>query len=128
MRPARSGQSGSVYVEALVGVAILAVALIPILGSFAVTPAALDQAAGYAGALNLARGELEALHALSGPEWDALTDEGPHPAGAGYTLQREVSLSPEAPDLKEVRVTVTWTDSRGHPGSVTLTTLVARRP
>lgn len=123
---------GGVYVEALVAVAILAIALVPIIGSYAVTPAAQRQAAGYVAAMNIARGRLEELHSLppTGPDsWESLVS-------GTTTVQRDQQTytvittvdPPRTPNLKDVRVTVRWTDPRGITAEITLGTSVARRP
>ncbi|MFZ5817985.1 MAG: type IV pilus modification PilV family protein [Bacillota bacterium] len=122
-------EAGGIYVEALVAVAVLAIALVPIIGGFAVTPAAQRQASQHAVALNLARGRLEALHGLSGAAWDGLADQTELVTleGQAYSVETDVE-DPRAEGLRDVRVTVRWTDARGLTDQVSLVTSVARRP
>ncbi len=124
----RRDQQGSLLVEALVGVAILAVALVPIFSSFWVAPAAQSQAGRQAVALAIARSRLETLHALAPSAWDALASTGPTPDPVQPDYRVAVTVAPSTPGLKDVTVTVTWQPAGGAPGSVTLTTSVARRP
>jgi type II secretory pathway pseudopilin PulG len=112
--------------EVVVAVAILSIAVLPILWSFAMAPSARQQAGRTEGALAIARGCLERLHALKGSEWDAIppcTTDQPE-----YTVQQTVTDRPGVAGLKDVTVTVSWTDLRGEIHSVTLSTSVARRP
>lgn len=110
-------------------IAILAIALVPIVGSYAVTPGAQRQAAGYAQAMNIARERLEELHSLSAAGWDSLSS-------SSTSIQRDaqsysVSTRVEAPrtdNLRDVWVTVRWTDPRGRTEEITLGTSIGRRP
>lgn len=122
-------QQGGIYVEALVAIAILAVALVPILGTYALTPAAQRQASGYSGAVNIARGRLEALHALTPAEWDSLSNQTNQVTldGQAYTVIRAVD-QPRQEGLRDVRVTVRWTDPKGVTAEITLATSIVRRP
>lgn len=125
---------GALYVEALIAAAILAIALIPLIGVFSLTPKAQQDSARQITALNLARQELEALHA-----------RGPAAAGGGYqetvelngvTYTVDVKVAPweepegeeEEPLLYDITATVTWTDASGGIHQVTLASAVARRP
>lgn len=122
-------QQGGIYVEALVAIAILAVALVPILGTYAITPAAQRQASGYSAAINIARGRLEALHALTPAEWNSLSNQTDQVTleGEAFTVIRAVD-PPRSPGLRDVRVTVRWTDPKGVTAEITLGTSVVRRP
>lgn len=122
-------QAGGVYVEAVVAIAILAIALVPIIGSYAITPAAQRQAAGYSAAMNIARGRLEELHGLPPASWDSLTTSTVTVTRdqQSYTVTTAVD-PPRTSNLRDVRVTVRWTDPKGIAGEITLGTSVARRP
>lgn len=130
MRRLWQEQRGNIYIEALVAVAILVVALAPILGGFAMTPAVQEQSGRRLAALNIARGRLESLHALSGPAWDGLdtTAPAPDPRSPDYAVRLTVTPRPGLTDLKDVTVTVGWADNRGRSHTLDLTTSVARRP
>lgn len=117
-------EAGSIYVEALVAMAILSIALIPIFGAFVITPAAQQQAGRRMEALNVARGELERLHSLPGDEWEQLTTATLATPG-GFTLYREVS--PPEQGLRQIQVRVTWQSPKGGEQQVTLATAIARR-
>lgn len=116
-------QRGSIYVEALVAVAILALALIPLLGAFAISPAAQKQAGQHGIALNIARERLESLHTPH-PTWPAPT-EVVNQGGAEY--QVVTSSAERTAGLQDVTITVSWTDGKGNRQHVTLATSVARR-
>lgn len=123
-------EGGSIYVQTLVAVAILSLALIPLFGAFIISPAAHRQAGQQTAALNLVRGRLESIHALTGDAWDDLTDETTTEVVDGLEYQIRLAVGPESPDqegLRHVRVIVTWTD-RGQEHRVSLATAVARRP
>lgn len=123
-----SGERGSIYIEALLAVAIMAVALIPIFSSFGLGPASEEQAARQIAALNIARAKLESLHTLSQEEWTYLADtSAPDTADPAYTVSLKVTEPDPKLELKDVIVTVSWSDHRGRPESVQLTTSVARR-
>lgn len=98
---------GGIYVEALVAIAILAIALVPIIGSYGVTPAAQRQAGAYVAATNIARGRLETLHGLSGSDWDNLASltEEVSVDGQRYTVVRTVKPA-RADGLRDVLITV----------------------
>lgn len=119
---------GSIYVEALVALAILSLALIPLVGTFLITPAAHRQAEYQTAALNLARAHLEALHALTPRAWDDLVSDTDYDEvnGQDYAIAMVVTQPEEA--LKQVLVTVSWLDPKGRSGEVSLATAVARRP
>lgn len=121
-------EEGNLYVEALVALAILSLALIPLLGSFLVTPGAHRQAELQTAALNLARARLESLHALTPRGWDDLASDHDYDevGGQAFEIALEVTQPEEA--LKQVLVTVSWLDPKGRPGEVSLATAVARRP
>lgn len=125
----RTDMTGGIYIEALVAIAVLAIALVPILGTFAITPAAQRQAGKYTVAVNIARGRLEALHGLTGAEWESLSDiiQAVEVEGQVYTIDTDVD-SPREEGLRDVRVTVRWVDAKGAPARLTLATSVARRP
>ena len=129
MRRFREEIRGGIYIEALVAIAVLTIALVPIIGAFAITPAAQRQAGKHIAAVNLARGRLEALHAISGEEFDALIDlsEAVTLDGQPYQILTDVDEPREA-GLRDVRVTVFWTDSKGAEARLMLGTSVARRP
>lgn len=125
-------QRGSIYVEALVAIAILAIALIPLIGTWFVTPGAQAQAGQQMVAMNLARAKLEAAHALTPTEWDSLasSSEVVERSGLPYTIVSEVTSPTDAglnAHLKHLRVVVSWTNARGTVQQVVLTTSVARR-
>lgn len=121
---------GSLLVEALVGMAILSVALLPIFAGFMTGPAAQRQAGQHLAALNIARARLESLHTLTPREWDGLTPTGPtpDPAQPEYDVALAVAPRPDLSGLKDVTVTVAWVDGRGNRSAVSLATAVARRP
>jgi Tfp pilus assembly protein PilV len=123
-------QQGNILVEGVVAAAILVVALIPIFGSFMLAPQVHRQTGSRTVALNIARARLERLHALTGAEWDALppSETAPDPSDPAYTVTQTVTPRAGLAGLKDVQVTVTWTDQRGRPQRLTLTTAVARRP
>lgn len=129
MRRLRTEQTGGIYIEALVAIAVLSLALVPIIGAFAITPAAQRQAGRYVVAANLARGRLEALHGLSGALWESLSDtaETVTQEGQAYTVETDVE-PPRAEGLRDVRVIIRWTDGKGASARLTLGTSVARRP
>jgi Tfp pilus assembly protein PilV len=128
--PRLRAESGSIYLEALIAIAVLSLALLPLIGAFIITPAAHRQAGQQMAALNLARGRLESLHALSGDSWDDLDEETTIEAVDGQEYTVHLVVEPERPDqegLRHVRVVVTWT-GRGQERRVSLATAVARRP
>lgn len=129
MRGLRSEMTGGIYIEALVAMAVLTIALVPIMGAFAITPAAQRQAGRYVVAVNLARGRLEALHALPGAEWESLSDrtETVIQEGQAYRVETDVD-APRQEGLRDVRVTIRWTDGKGADARLTLGTSLARRP
>lgn len=129
MRRLRSELAGGIYIEALVAIAVLSIALVPIIGAFAITPAAQRQAGRYVVAVNIARGRMEALHALPGTQWESLSDmtETVTQEGQAYTVETDVD-APRADGLRDVRVTIRWTDGKGADARLTLGTSVTRRP
>lgn len=122
-------ERGSIYLEALVATALLALALLPVYGIFGVVPAADRHASRHLTALNLARSELEWANGLDAAGWTALAgDPAPRPASQpGYEISRSVQARPAPLALKDVTVTVTWADHRGRRQSLSLSTAVARR-
>lgn len=124
-----AGQRGSILTETLVAAAVLAVALIPIFGSFSLGPATHDLVGRRAAAISIARGEAERLHTLTPAEWANLPAHAtyPDPADPTYTVTRSVIERTGVAGLKDVTVTVAWTDSRGRPQRVDLATAVAGR-
>lgn len=129
MRKGRAGERGSIYAEALVSVAILAVALLPVFGGFLLGPRVQDETGRRNVALAIARGRLERLHALSGDAWDALPGEtsGPDPDNPAYTVTLRTEPRDGVDGLKDVTVAVQWVDGRQRPQSVSLATAVSRR-
>lgn len=146
LRRLRTDTQGGIYLEALVALAILAIALVPMIGAFAATPTAQQESGEYLTAMNVARERLEELHDLSGAQWDALQDRSSSTEinGVRYSWDRTVTRRPQPPPqvegeepeegdpladlLLDVSVTVTWTDRTGDERQVTLATSVARRP
>lgn len=130
-------QQGSVYIEALVAVAILVVAILPAYSSFVLAPKVQSQASQNLTAMNIARSTLEYYQSISGSQWDCTPPSPPAlctppsppaPDQTGYT----VSVTAAQPDmslpLKTFTVTVNWTDSHGQPNNLVLATSIARRP
>jgi Tfp pilus assembly protein PilV len=118
-------ERGSIYVEAVIAAAVLAVGLLPVFGGWTMVSRAQDQTGRTNQALAIARGYTEKLHALSGAAWDALPP-APFP-DSGYTVTETAVPRTGATGLKDVTVTVSWTDGKGQSHAVTLATSVARR-
>lgn len=125
-------ERGSLYVEAIVAIAIIAVAIMPILAGYVATGRSQEAAGERQVALNLARARLEQLQASARGAWATEVvsrPAQPEPAPYNrYTISQTVALRAGLPDLKDVTVTVTWTDRFGSATSVTLSTSLARRP
>jgi|GEM_PF-1807460 len=124
-------EQGSLFLEILAAMAIVTIGLIPVIVGFELSPASLDQAGKQMVALNLARARIEPLHAqgawatIPGPA----TADPPNPAYPGYTVSVGSQTRTGLPaDLKDVTVTVSWSDVKGIAHAVRLTTSVARRP
>ncbi len=110
------------------GVAILVIALGPIIAGFALTSFAQDQAGRQMAALGIARGRLESYHAYTGLQWDGLQSapETPDPIQPEYRVT--LTVTTRSAGLKDLQVAVSWTDAKGLSHTVHLTTSVARRP
>ncbi|MEW6279997.1 MAG: hypothetical protein AB1758_15315 [Candidatus Eremiobacterota bacterium] len=121
--------------ELAVAVAVFATAFLLLMGVFPTATRAVRQGEEVMAATFLAEQEIEQLRAL---DYADLVNQPPRNVtilstnrGATqdsvYTLQTDVSLvSPGQPDLKRVRVLVTWTRER--PRHLELTTYVANLP
>ncbi|HYF91773.1 MAG TPA: hypothetical protein VD969_05975 [Symbiobacteriaceae bacterium] len=123
-------ERGSIYVEALIAVAIMALGLIPIFGGWSLTAGAQIETGQKNAALAIARAHIEPLHALAGEDWDGLpaNETISDPAHPDYEILQTAVARPDQAGLKDVTITVSWTDRRGATQSVTLATAVARRP
>lgn len=121
MRRLRS-ERGGLYLEGLIALAILALALLPVLTTFLVTPGAQRAAGDRMAALNLARARLELLELRPPAEWDGL-DGVETVGGVEYTIDVDPPGETGVEGLHTARVTVSWSG-----GSVSLTTQIAEVP
>jgi len=112
-------ERGSVYLEALIALAILTLALLPVLTTYTVFPASQRDAGDRLAALNLARAQLEMLREYPPAEWDGL-DRVESVGGVEYTIAVEPAGETDVEGLYTARVVVTWPDGR-----VSLTTQIA---
>lgn len=123
------GERGGIYLEALVALAILALAVIPILGAYLITPAAERHAGDEMTALNLARGTVESLKSIPPEYWASAGTATETVNGVEYAI---VVAPYEQPDpsipLYTARVRVYWYDAKGGTQSVTLATQIAGVP
>ena len=110
---------GGIYLEALIALAILALALIPILTTFIITPASQRNAGDRLAALNLARAQLELLREYPPEEWDGM-DHVEVVSGVEYTIAVDPPGETDVEGLYTARVVVSWPS-----GSVGLTTQLA---
>lgn len=135
MRSLRSSD-GFTLVEAIVAVAILAICLIPMIGSYITAAATQNEAVHRLQALNVARAEVEELEQAGYAGAASGSHPFPTPAGttdwplSGYTV--DVTVDPHAgrSNLKDVTVQVSWSDALDNSliRSVTLHTSLAARP
>jgi len=112
-------ERGSVYLEALIALAILALALIPIFTTFIVTPVSQRDAGDRMAALNLARAQLETLKLYSPEDWEWM-DGVETVGGVEYAIAVDPPEETGVEGLYAARVTVSWSG-----GSVRLTTQIA---
>ncbi|MCE7869277.1 hypothetical protein DYH09_02755 [bacterium CPR1] len=115
----------------MVAVGVFATAFLLLLGVFPTATRAIRQANEYLTASFLAEQELEAVRGLafedianvSPREVTVQTTNRGITADARYTVEVDVDSPPLKPELKKVRVLVSWTRER--PRSLELSTYVA---
>lgn len=118
-------ERGNIYIEAVIAVAVLAIGLLPVFGGWSLTAGAQEQTGRRNKAVAIARSYIEPLHALNSTAWESIDLNAQN---EGFTIARTAALRPDNAGLKDVWVTVSWTDRKGLTQTVNLVTAVARRP